>query len=91
MIMEYPPIPQVTGLDGKRYPVFALTAAERQVLVDVVHALRHEHGYSTARIMQHLAEHGVPRARGTIHTYLAERCSGCAEHNAEQLREAAGS
>jgi hypothetical protein len=80
-------IPRVLGSDGKHYPIFQLSAAERDVLVEVVHRLRHEQGFSINAIQEWLAEHGVPRGRGTIQRYMTERqCQDCPER--DRLRAA---
>jgi hypothetical protein len=70
-------IPLIMRTDGKRYPLFQLTTEEREFLIDAVHQLRHDRGLTIKGIQQYLADHGVPRASGTIQGYLAQPCERC--------------
>jgi hypothetical protein len=85
------PIPRVTGRDGKRYPIFRLTSAEREVLWGVIHQLRHEQQLTIAGIADWLAEHGVPRSHGSIARYLSEWCEECPDRDVARLQVACAS
>jgi hypothetical protein len=69
--------PMIMGRDGYRRPGIQLTADERAYLIETVHILAHDHGYSQAQIKDWLTEHGAPRSAGTISLYLAQRCERC--------------
>jgi hypothetical protein len=79
-------IPRVTGSDGKHYPIFQLTAGEREVLFDACHRLRHDSGLSIAAIQTWLEERGVERSRGAIHKLLVEPCERCPARGAGSIR-----
>jgi hypothetical protein len=72
-------MPYVTSVDGRQYPLFQLTAAERATMVEIVHRLTHEQQMSRQAVRAWLAERGVRRSYGAITSYLAERCPDCPE------------
>jgi hypothetical protein len=74
-------LPVVTGLDGKTYPRFQLSADDRDFLIAACHHLAHDQGLSVRRIKQYLDERGVPRSVGSIVGYLARPCDKCCDQN----------
>jgi hypothetical protein len=73
-----PDWPMVTGVDGKVYPGWTLSADDRDFIIATCHHLAHDLGYSQRRIKQFFDERGVPRSAGSIAAYLARPCEGCA-------------
>jgi hypothetical protein len=59
-------IHRIVGTNGKHYPIFRLTEAEREILVEVVHRLRHEQQMSIHAIRDWLSERGAPISHGTV-------------------------
>ena len=50
----------VTGVDGKVYPGWTLSAEDRDFIIATCHHLAHDLGYSQRRIKQFFDERGVP-------------------------------
>jgi hypothetical protein len=73
--------PVITGLDGKTYPRFQLSADDRDFLIAACHHLAHDQGLSVRRIKQFLSERGVPRSVGSIVGYLAQPCYKCRDQH----------
>jgi hypothetical protein len=73
-------VPVVTGLDGKTYPRFQLSAEDRDHLIEVCHDLARQ-GMSVRRIKQVLADHGLPRSVGSIVGYLGRTCEKCRDQH----------
>jgi hypothetical protein len=70
-------IPRIAGIDGKHYPIFRLSDAEREILLETIHQLRHDQSLSITSIQQWLADRSAPVSRGSIQKYLRQRCDQC--------------
>lgn len=67
----------ITGLDGKLYPRGPVDKDMRNRIVTQTHRLHHE-GKSVRQIVAALAEAGVRRSVGTVHSDLKNwRCATC--------------
>jgi hypothetical protein len=82
--------PVVTGLDGKTYPRFQLSADDRDFLIATCHQLAHDHGLSVRAVKQFLGERGMPRSVGSIVAYLARPCEMCHDQHRALERDQLG-